>query len=165
MSQMKTLLNMPIEDGPFFNMLIDIIQNIKQVHKPSLCLSLFCIALLLILRYLKKRYRRIRLFPGPLLIVILGVIISYFCRSGTWNFNIIGQMPSGLPIPTNFINHISWNAFINLFPSSLLIGFVGFIQSYKIAKCADLDHIQLMHHKVKLIMIKKFLTFIFLDFS
>ncbi len=138
MSQMKDLLNMNIKGGSFITKFIDLITNISTIDLPTFYLSIICIQILLVLKYLKSKYKIMKLFPGALLIVIFGTIVSYLTRD-CYRFNIIGHLPSGIPAPTNFMSPLTMNAFINLFPSALLVSLVGFIQSYSMAKkCADL---------------------------
>ena len=129
---------MPLEEGPFLQMLLNLIRNLDLIHIPSLCLSSICILILFTLKQLKSRYVRLKYFPSAVFIIIFGIIVSYFTRS-RFRFNVIGALQSGLPSPTNFLDQICVSSFTNLFPSSMLIALIGFTQSYTMTKrCADL---------------------------
>lgn len=69
----------------------------------------------------------------PLIVVALGVtVISLFQWDATRGVNIVGEIPPGLPRLT--MPDFSIDILIKLGPLALVIGLVGFLESYSVAK-------------------------------
>eukprot|EP01083_Nonionella_stella_P005672 16382_1 len=134
---MKSLLRIELQEESFFEMLWDLLMyQAPNTHIPSMLLSLFCIKILLVIKLLKRKYRLnryIRYIPSALVIVVIGTGVSYYTR-GAYHFSIIGVLDCGLPQSANLFQHVSFSAFINLFPSSALISVIAFCESYSMAK-------------------------------
>ncbi len=71
---------------------------------------------------------------APLLVVLIGIILAWWLHlDRTANVNIVGSVPAGLPnlsIPP--LQHLDW--WEPLFTGALAISFIGFMESYSVAK-------------------------------
>lgn len=70
-------------------------------------------------------------FPASLLIVIIGISLVYFLQLHLKGVSIVGNVPKGFPnisVPVFSLNHM-----VNLFPVTLTILFIGYMESIAMA--------------------------------
>lgn len=111
-SQMGTLLNMNIENSQFIHViLIDLWNQLGNIHYPSFGLSVFFILFLILMR---KYYAKL---PESVLLVTLTIIVVSFISVSQWGISQVGSIPVGLPdlalpaLDTAAIREIAPNAF------------------------------------------------------
>ena len=111
-SQMGTLLNMNIENSQFIHViLIDLWNQLGNIHYPSFGLSVFFILFLLLMR---RYYAKL---PESVLLVTLTIIVVSFISVSQWGISQVGSIPVGLPdlalpaLDTAAIREIAPNAF------------------------------------------------------
>src|SRR5699024_11534671 len=83
----------------------------------------------LILLLFKKYLPRI---PGPLSVVVLGIVIAYFFNLQSFGVKIVGEVPQGLPSIS--VPFFTMDSVIKLLPTALTISFIGFLESISIGK-------------------------------
>lgn len=133
LSQLKHLLGIDIPRSNYIHkVLIEAGQNISSTHLPTLILGVSAIAVIL---FLKKRFKAI---PGPLVVVVLGILAVYFLGLADGGMKIVKTVPSGLPTPT--LPTMDWASISDLFPIALTIALVGFMESIAVAKAIQAKH-------------------------
>lgn len=131
LSQLKHLLGV---DMPSSNLIHEIFQHtvssLNQVHLLTIVIGIISIILIILLKKLNKS------LPGPLIIVILGVLLVAIFNLNSAGVKIVGTVPEGLPsfeIPSISVSEVS-----SLLPLALLISMVGFMESISISKAIQL---------------------------
>jgi SulP family sulfate permease len=131
LSQLKHLLGV---DMPSSNLIHEIFQNtvanIGFTHLLTVAIGVSSIVLIL---GLKKINRSI---PGPLIIVILGVLLVTVFQLSSSGLKIVGSVPKGLPGFS--LPDIELSEVMELLPLAFLISMVGFMESISISKAIQL---------------------------
>lgn len=127
LSQLKHLLGIKLVHGESVVLLIiEAGQKIGQTNLITMALGLGSIATLVLF---KKRFPR---FPAPLVVVAGATFLVSFLRLDQYGVTIVGTVPQGFPglsVPA-----ISMESVQALLPTALTIAFVGFMESYAVAK-------------------------------
>ncbi len=129
-SQLKDILGLQIPRFEYlYETIMFTIKNIGETH-----LLTFGIALISFLGIfiLKRVHRKI---PGALVVVVLGILFSYFFDMAAKGVDIIGLVPSGLPsfdTPT-----LSSSNIFSLLPTVILVTIIGIVESIGIAKALE----------------------------
>lgn len=110
----------------------DLIYGIKSTNTYSLILGVSGIALILILRKIKKA------IPGSLIAVIIAIIATYALGWQDYGVKIVGDVPGGLP--SFEIPDITWDKIVKVTPLAIVICLVSFIESLSIAKTIAARH-------------------------
>ena len=142
-SQLKHLLGLSIPNLEFFPLVWHIITHLGETNLVTFALGLAGILILIYFRQgLGKQLKQWGLAPGvamaisksaPLVIVLLGTIIVWLLRlDETAGVKVVGFVPAGLPPLTAPQFDVSiWQ---KLLPTALVISFVGYMESFAVAK-------------------------------
>ena len=127
LSQLKHLLGVEM---PSSNLIHEIFINagskINEAHLLTILMGIASIVLILLIKRINKS------LPGPLIVVVLGILLVSVFNFGGEEIKIVGHVPKGLPalnVPGISIKEVS-----DLLPLALLISLVGFMESISIAK-------------------------------
>jgi len=132
-NQLKDIFGIKIPKSDFlFDTIIYIIDNFKLIQIPTLIVG---IVTFLIIIVIKKISRKI---PYGLIVVSLGIIISYMYDFESSGIAIIGDVPSGLP--TFNMPILNSQAISSLLPTVFLVTIIGIIESVGIAKAISNKH-------------------------
>ncbi len=127
LSQLKYLLGV---DMPSSNLIHKIFRNtathIDQSHLITIIIGIASIVLMVIIKKLNKS------LPGPLIIVIFGVLAVSIFGLEAAGVMIVGNVPEGLP--SFSLPEINMEDISRLLPLALLISLVGFMESISISK-------------------------------
>ena len=127
LSQLKHLLGVEM---PSSNLIHEIIGNtaahLSEIHVITLAIGFMSILMIWGLKKINKS------LPGPLIIVVLGVIVVSVLGWDGKGVKIVGEVPEGLP--TFSLPDISVEKMNQLFSLALIISLVGFMESISIAK-------------------------------
>jgi SulP family sulfate permease len=127
LSQLKHLLGVNM---PSSNLIHEIITgtalHISSTHFITLVIGLVGIVLIFLIKRINKS------LPGPLLVMVLGIILVTILDLGEQGVKIVGEVPSGLP--SLGFPEISLEKLNTLFSLALIISLVGFMESISIAK-------------------------------
>ena len=107
-------------------------QQIINIHWITLFIGLIGISILFIGKKLTPT------LPISLIVVALSIIIVQLFNLADNGVQVIGSIPSGLP--TLSIPLFELNTWITMIPFALTIAFVGFAESYTIAKTVNRQH-------------------------
>lgn len=91
--QLGKLLGVSVPGGNFFDQLGGAVLRVPAAHPSTVVLGLGSIALLLALRRWALRV------PGPLVVVVLGIVAAQALGLAAQGVAVIGHIPAGLPIP------------------------------------------------------------------
>lgn len=131
-SQFKHLLGIKVNGEKFLEIMSQIFENISNTHITTLSIGLVAIIILLAVKRIHK------LIPGPLVVVLLGILVVYFGGLVDQGVKIVGEIPSGLPTFSMFA--IDFTAIQSLLPTAFTIAFVGFMESIAVAKAIHAKH-------------------------
>jgi len=134
-SQFKYLLGLDLNGANgFVEMSMALIQALPESSWPTLIFSGAALLLLLLLRRFARR------LPGPLLLMVISIASLRLLGTERWDLDLLGNVPAGLPILD-----YSWlrsKDMAALFPMSLTIAIISFIESLAIAKALGSKRIQ-----------------------
>lgn len=129
-NQFKNLSGIPI---PRSNRLQEILSTmmleVDKVELQTLGVGVLTVTFLLLLKITKSK------LPGPLLVVVLGILGLYFFHSTLTNVAILKEIPSGLPsftFPT-----IDYKSVISLLPIAFTLAIIGFLETISIGKALE----------------------------
>jgi sulfate permease, SulP family len=131
-SQFKHLLGIKVSGEQFLEIVTQIINQFQNTHLLTLGLGILSILVLVLVKRIHK------LIPGPLIVVLLGILIVYFGNLTAQGVKIVGDIPSGLPSFELFT--FDGSAIKSLLPTALTIAFVGFMESIAVAKAIHAKH-------------------------
>jgi len=109
--------------------------TIENIHHTNVTTALITVLSIVAMLTLKKISKKI---PGALLIVSLGIGLSYALDLNQYGVAIIGEIPSGLPtfkFPSFDISKLNL-----LFPTVLSVTVIGIVESIGIAKALEAKH-------------------------
>lgn len=133
LSQLKHLLGIDIPRSNYIHeVLINAFQKIGEVHVPTLILGAVAIGVIMTLKKLNRS------IPGPLVVVILGILAVYLLKLDQGGMKIVKEVPSGLP--TLALPAMDWASMKELMPIALTIALVGFMESIAVAKAIQAKH-------------------------
>ena len=133
LSQLKHLMGVDIPRSTFINEVVrDAVQMAGETHFPSLILGVAAIAIIILLKRIKKA------IPGALVVVFLGIIVTYFLGLADGGMKIVGSVPAGFPAPE--VPTLDFDAAGELFAIAMTISLVGFMQSFAVAKAIQARH-------------------------
>ncbi|MEL6592501.1 MAG: SulP family inorganic anion transporter, partial [Bacteroidota bacterium] len=132
-SQLKHLLGLQIpRTGYIHQIVIAIFAQAASIHWISLGVGLLAILLIALLKRFKPG------IPGPLVVVILGILATYLFRLDQYGMQVVGAVPEGLP--SLALPKVSLEAIRTLFPTALAIAMLSFMQSIAAGKALQLRH-------------------------
>jgi sulfate permease, SulP family len=127
LSQLNQLLGIKSSGGhSALHLFVEIGRKIGDTNSTTLIIGLATIALLVVI---KKKSPR---FPAPILVVAASIGATALFRLDRFGVSIVGHVPQGLPAFS--LPSIDVESFQVLFPAALTVLFVGFMESFSIAK-------------------------------
>eukprot|EP01132_Coremiostelium_polycephalum_P007987 gene7987-9828_t len=116
---------------------IYVFQNIEKTNWVAVVIGVLCLAVLYVFKnYLKTIPKTTIPIPAPLILVTIGLIVSYFADlEGKHKIQVVGTIPKGLPKPS-FYSSLTIDLVLSLYKDSLIIPIVGLIETVSIAKVA-----------------------------
>jgi SulP family sulfate permease len=134
-SQLKYIFNAPIPTTNVWAGLKGMTQLIHdgEVHWWCFLLSTMAIVFLLTLRAVK---RVPRWFPGGLLMVVVGTLLSYLLDLESHGISNVPAFSGGLIAPHSF----SFENTVQLLPSCFLMALIGFIEAVSVGKTFAIQH-------------------------
>lgn len=131
-SQFKHLLGIKVSGEKFVDIFSQIVTQLDKVHIVTFMIGLAAIIILVLVKRIHK------LVPGPLIVVLIGILVVYFGGLYENGVKIVGEIPSGLPTFSLFTWDIA--AMSGLLPTAFAIAFVGFMESIAVAKAIHAKH-------------------------
>ena len=127
-SQLKHVLGVPLTSSKFvLDVLMAAVASLGTIHVPTLALGAGAIVVLVMVKRINP------LLPGALIVVILGIGLTWVFDLNAYGLKILGTVPEGLPA----IGETAWfdlSQVSALLPTALTISLVGFMESIAVAK-------------------------------
>lgn len=140
-----------------YDVLIHLIQNSNEINGYTALLFLLSLIGMILLKRWKKS------FPGALVILILGALVTYGFQLNDKGVSIIGEVPMGLP--SFDIPNADYQTILSLLPTVFTVTLIGFIGSIGIAKSFEMknrDHTVRANQELLALGISKILGAFFL---
>lgn len=131
-SQFKHLLGIKVSGEKFLEIMSQIFDNLSQTHLTTVAIGLVAIGILIMVKKIHK------LIPGPLIVVLAGILVVYVGGLYDQGVKIVGEIPSGLPSLSMFSLDVA--SMKSLLPTAFTIAFVGFMESIAVAKAIHARH-------------------------
>jgi MFS superfamily sulfate permease-like transporter len=116
-----------------------ILDSISEMHLLSLLMGIACLAVLLAIRFLKKRlintHVAIQYIPDILIVVVLSTAITRIARLDEHGLKLLGNIEAGL-LPPKFptlLDDLNFSGLSATASSALTISMIGFVESILIA--------------------------------
>lgn len=103
-----------------------VVQQLSNTHIPTLLMGGGAFALMLAMRKFTPR------IPSVLFAVVATTVISAIIGFDTMGGKVVGEVPAGLP--SLEVPEFSYEMFVTLFTSAIVISLVGFMEAVSIAK-------------------------------
>ena len=133
LSQLKHLMGVDIPRSTYVHEVVgDAVQMAGGTHFPTLIMGVAALAIILVLKRVNKA------IPGPLIVLILGILLTYLLGFAEDGMKIVGHVPAGFPVPE--VPTIDFDAAGDLFPIAITITLIAFMQSFAVAKALQARH-------------------------
>jgi len=122
--QLGKVTGLALEKGPILLTILSLLQNLDQIHWPTLALSLLTLAILVFLPRLTKRV------PAALVAVAFGILLSAPVGLEALGVALVGPIPAGLPpltLPDLSLVRSLW-------PGALGLALMSFVESIAAAR-------------------------------
>jgi sulfate permease, SulP family len=127
LSQLRQLLGVPLaSDQSVFGLLLEATSRLGEANPYTVGIGLGSIAVLVMARRVAPR------FPAALVVVGIATVATYLLRLHERGVAIVGAVPSGLPAPV--LPTLDTPAMVALLATAFTISFVGFMESFAVAK-------------------------------
>ncbi len=131
-TQIPSLFGYQVEKHEYvFLNFYEILKDVPQTHLLTLAIGLTSVFLILLA---KKKLSKS--FPSALIIMVIGIFISYLLDFPEKGVEVIGNVDANLRLPT--IPNLSFKQVSALLPSGLIIAVIGFVEGYAISKAISL---------------------------
>jgi len=112
-SQLGKLFGIKLESDQFFQQVAELIRRLDETHLLTFVIGIVCMAALFLMRRIN------RTLPGPLIIVVLTIILSYVLDWQAKGVAIVGAVPAGLPKIT--VPAVNFQDILALLPAALAL--------------------------------------------
>lgn len=130
-NQLKHLLGIDIgRNNKLQYLLQNAYEHINEINWPTFVIGGGSILLML---FLKIKFNKI---PGPLVVVVLGVLAVKYLQLDMNGVQIVGEIPKGLPdfkLPV-----FSWDILVQLTPLALTLALIAFLEAFSVAKAIEI---------------------------
>ena len=135
-SQVKHLLGLDIQKKRIYQIVLDVFENFRDINPETFIIGFSSILILVGIKRINKVYK-IRV-PGPLIVVLFGLMSVYFLKLYDKGVSIIRDIPEGLPVFS--LPQMDYSDIKSLLPIAFTIAFISFIESMAIAKALQRKH-------------------------
>ncbi|RMH01582.1 MAG: SulP family inorganic anion transporter [Aquificota bacterium] len=126
-TQVPALLGIKVEQKELiFQNIYEILRNIHNTNPYTLAIGLVSIALIVGLKRVHPY------FPSALFTVVLFTGLSYLFSFEAYGVKVVGEIPRGLPLPQ--FPSVDWDLFDRIVGKAVVVGVVGYMEAYAIAK-------------------------------
>jgi sulfate permease, SulP family len=112
-SQLGKIFGISLESDKFFQQVFELIRRLDETHLLTFAIGFSCMVVLLIIRRVN------RALPGPLIVVVAAIILSYVLGWQAAGVKVVGPVPAGLPHLT--VPIVSLQDIFTLLPAALAL--------------------------------------------
>jgi len=132
-NQIGNLLGANISRNNHIQSLVtDIIREFGNINLLTLTIGVISI---LIIIFAKKYIKKI---PASLIVVVFGILISFFFKLESKGMDIIGEIPRGLP--EFHLPDLNKDVIYELVTLAITLAFIGFLEAISIGKSIEVKH-------------------------
>ena len=132
-SQLKDALGLKMNNCPdTVTNLLSACGSLGSIHWITTFICLISLASLILLKKLNKK------IPGPLIVVVIGILVSYFFNLESKGVELVRNIPKGLP--AFIVPDFSLATLKVLYPTVLTVTLIGIVESIGIAKALEAKH-------------------------
>jgi SulP family sulfate permease len=133
LNQLKHLLGIDIDRNNKLHLLLqDAFMRLNEINWIAFLIGVVSIILLVVF---KRKFKRI---PGPLIVVILGIVIVRVFQLDQAGVQIVGEIPKGLP--SFNIPQFDWQIINELAPVALTLALIAFLEAISVARAVEIKH-------------------------
>ncbi len=126
-TQIPSLMGFKIEQQEHvFQTFIELFKALPQIHWTTFVIGFAAFIFIFTL----KRYKPNA--PASLIAIIFGLIISFIFKFEAMGIAVVGNIPASIPIPS--FDAFNAEMLVYLIGSSVVIGLIGFVETFAIAK-------------------------------
>ena len=130
LSQLKYLLGIEISrSNRFYEVVLDVFDKVGNTNVITFAIGLGGIVLL---KIFGKKNNKI---PGALIVVIIGITLTFLLELDHLGVSIVKEIPKGLPVFS--IPDFSLGSFGSVLPLALTISVIAFMESFSVAKALE----------------------------
>ncbi len=127
-TQIPSLFGFTVEKHEYvFLNFYEIIKSLPNTNLLTLTIGMISVILII---SAKRRFSKA--FPISLIVMIIGILLSFLLNFEARNVAVIGEIDANLRLPA--IPHITFGNILELLPSALIIAIIGFLEGYAISK-------------------------------
>jgi sulfate permease, SulP family len=127
-SQLQHLFGFQLpKGGAFYSTLIYLVEHIERTNLATFCISMCSIGTIFLLKKVNPR------IPAALVTVFIGIICSYFFDLASFNVDLVGSIPAGLPT-SETPQLLNREMIEDAIPISIAIALIAFMESISAAK-------------------------------
>ncbi|MDQ3633474.1 MAG: sulfate permease [Acidobacteriota bacterium] len=127
-TQIPSLFGFTVEKHEYvFLNFYEIIKSIPNTNLLTLTIGLISVILII---SAKRRFSKA--FPISLIVMIIGILLSFLLNFEARNVAVIGEIDANLRLPS--IPKLSVGNILELLPSALIIAIIGFLEGFAISK-------------------------------
>ena len=104
----------------------------ESIHLPTFLLGFGTLLLLVLFKKMNKN------IPSPIVVVILGLLVSYLLNLEGLGISIIGHIPSGLP--SFQYPQLSYELVVKLIPIAITLAIISYTEAISIGKVTEAKH-------------------------
>jgi sulfate permease, SulP family len=90
-SQLGKMFGIKLQSDMFFQQVVELISRLDETHLLTFAIGVVCMAVLLIIRRVNRKV------PGPLIVVVGAIVLSYVLGWEAKGVAVVGPVPAGLP--------------------------------------------------------------------
>lgn len=112
-SQLGKMVGISVESDYFLRQIIEVLSRFDEWNMVTFAIGLIAMATLAIIRRVN------RALPGPLIVVVLGILASVLFDLADYGVKVVGEVPAGLPTPA--IPNVSVEDIFALLPAAVAL--------------------------------------------
>ena len=112
-SQLGKMVGISVESDYFLRQIIEVLSRFDEWNMLTFGLGLVAMAILVVIRRVN------RALPGPLIVVVLGILASVLFDLASYGVKVVGEVPAGLPTPA--IPNVSVEDIFALLPAAVAL--------------------------------------------
>ncbi|EFA79135.1 hypothetical protein PPL_07960 [Heterostelium album PN500] len=138
LSQANSLFGIKGDNQPYaWKYFYEIAKGLPETQWIAVVMAIGCFTLLYVFKnYFKTIPKTTIPVPAPLILVVLGLIISFFADFEGRGLALVKEIPSSLPFPFGSWQSISFDVALSLYKEALVIPVIGLIETVSAAKAA-----------------------------
>eukprot|EP01121_Diplochlamys_sp_Union-15-3_P003001 TRINITY_DN12835_c0_g1_i1.p1 TRINITY_DN12835_c0_g1~~TRINITY_DN12835_c0_g1_i1.p1 ORF type:complete len:637 (-),score=99.12 TRINITY_DN12835_c0_g1_i1:14-1897(-) len=134
-------ISIPLEEEHGWRRVVYALKHIKEFQFTTFAIGFTCIVILVLIQMIKHYFGRrvslLKFIPQTLVVVVLGILVTYFARLDRYGVKILGKIPNKFPVPQFPKVNLYAREFLE---DAIVIGIIGFVESIVVGKIYSNKH-------------------------